>query len=105
MVVFSVVLLASSVLTISPADSFDGIQLYLNWVMVYIFLANVANTEARFLVFTGGQAQGTPRRGKSAIRAHSDAARNRAPSGGGLRRAVPLLRKPASRPMSRKDVS
>ncbi|HEU5153256.1 MAG TPA: O-antigen ligase family protein [Gemmatimonadales bacterium] len=53
MVAFSMVLLASSVLAVSPADSFDNMQLYINWVMVYIFVANVANTEARFLVFTG----------------------------------------------------
>ena len=53
MVLFSAVLLASSIFALSPSDSFDNLQLYLNWVLVYIFVANVASTEARFLVFTG----------------------------------------------------
>lgn len=53
MVLFSSILLLSSLNAVSPPDSFDKIQLYLNWVLVYIFVANTANTEARFLMFTG----------------------------------------------------
>jgi putative inorganic carbon (HCO3(-)) transporter len=50
--VFTVIILASSFLAVSPAASFDNISVYLSWIVAYVLIANTADTEERFLVFT-----------------------------------------------------
>jgi O-antigen ligase len=50
--VFTVVVLASSVSAVSPSDSFDNLSVYLSWIVAYVLIANTADTEERFLVFT-----------------------------------------------------
>jgi len=50
--VFSVVVLASSLVAFSPADSFANLSVFASWVIVYVLIANTADTEDRFLFFT-----------------------------------------------------
>lgn len=50
--VFTAIILASSVGAVSPSASFDNISVYLSWIVAYVLIANTADTEERFLVFT-----------------------------------------------------
>ncbi|MDQ6769384.1 MAG: O-antigen ligase family protein, partial [Gemmatimonadota bacterium] len=49
--IFSVVVLASSVTAFQPSASYEKISGYLSWVLIYLLIANVVDTEERFLVF------------------------------------------------------
>jgi O-antigen ligase len=51
LVLFSGVLLASSVMAEYRTDSFDRLSIYLNWLLAFFLIANTATTERRFLVF------------------------------------------------------
>jgi O-antigen ligase len=50
--IFLLIVLASSVFAVSPEASWANISLFLSWVVVYVLIANGADTEGRFLVFT-----------------------------------------------------
>lgn len=49
--IFSIVVLASSVMAYQPDTSYEKLSVYLSWVVIYILIANVVDTEERFLVF------------------------------------------------------
>jgi putative inorganic carbon (HCO3(-)) transporter len=49
--IFSVVVLASSVMAYQPSSSYDKLFDYFSWVLIYVLIANVVDTEERFLVF------------------------------------------------------
>ena len=51
--VFSVAVLLSWMFAEYPQVSQDAILIYINWVMVYLLVANVASTEKRFFLFFG----------------------------------------------------
>lgn len=51
MIVFSAILLLSCFFAYRPDLAFDELTLYINWVLAYILIANVVNTERRFLFF------------------------------------------------------
>lgn len=48
---FSVVVLLSSALAISPQISFAKMSIFISWVLIYFLIINIVNTENRFLVF------------------------------------------------------
>jgi putative inorganic carbon (hco3(-)) transporter len=48
---FSMIVLASSFLAVTPEASYDQLSLYFSWVLIYILIANASDTEERFLVF------------------------------------------------------
>lgn len=48
---FSVVLLLSSVFAFDPSESWKWMTVYVNWVLAYILIRGVVNTERRFLFF------------------------------------------------------
>gem|GEM_PF-413110 len=50
--IFSVVVVASSVMAVSPAESYNNLSVYFSWVIAYLLIANTADTEERFLVFS-----------------------------------------------------
>jgi len=49
--VFTVVVVASSVLAVSPEASYDQLSVYLSWVLIYLLITNSVDTEGRFFVF------------------------------------------------------
>lgn len=49
--IFSIVVLASSVMAYQPDTSYEKLSVYLSWVVIYILIANVVDTEERFLIF------------------------------------------------------
>jgi putative inorganic carbon (hco3(-)) transporter len=49
---FTLIVLASCVLAESPDVAFDNLQLYVSWLVVYVLIANCADDEDRFLIFT-----------------------------------------------------
>lgn len=51
LVLFLVVILFSSVFAYSPAESFDKIDVFLSWFVVYFLIINIVNTESRLFVF------------------------------------------------------
>ena len=50
--IFSLILLVSSALAFKPAASWEMIDIFINWVLVYYLLINIVNTERRMLIFT-----------------------------------------------------
>jgi putative inorganic carbon (HCO3(-)) transporter len=52
--IFSLVVFASSVTAFEPSISFsyDNFVAYFSWVLIYLLVANAADTEERFLIFT-----------------------------------------------------
>ncbi|HEX6750637.1 MAG TPA: O-antigen ligase family protein [Longimicrobium sp.] len=48
---YTVVLLASSVFAWKPEASFAKLQEYFSWVLIYLLISSIVNTERRFLVF------------------------------------------------------
>jgi O-antigen ligase len=51
LLLFSGVLLASSLMAEYQTDSFDRLSIYLNWLLAFFLIANTATTERRFFVF------------------------------------------------------
>lgn len=51
LMLFTVIVLASSVLAYSPSLSFRNLELYLSWVLIYLLITNIINTEQRFFIF------------------------------------------------------
>jgi putative inorganic carbon (HCO3(-)) transporter len=51
---FSVVVLLSCVLAVSPALAFDKLPDYLVWVLVIVLISNIVTTEKQFVVFMFG---------------------------------------------------
>jgi putative inorganic carbon (hco3(-)) transporter len=49
--VFTVIVLLSSILAVTPRASFNNLSDYLNWVLIYFLITTIVNTERRFLVF------------------------------------------------------
>jgi len=53
MIVFSGAVLLSWLFAQYPQASADQMFIYVNWVMVYVLVANIANTEMKFFLFFG----------------------------------------------------
>lgn len=51
LLLYSAILVVSSVTAWAPAASYDGWQLYFSWVLIYILITNIVTTEKRFFVF------------------------------------------------------
>jgi O-antigen ligase len=51
LILFLIVVLLSSLFAFSPSISWGKIDLVFNWVIVYILIVTIVNTEKRFLVF------------------------------------------------------
>jgi len=51
---FTGIVVVSSVLAVYPDSSFAEISVFLSWVLIYLLIANTADSEERFLVFTLG---------------------------------------------------
>lgn len=51
LLLFTFVLVASSITAFSPEAAFSGFPLFLNWILVFILIANVVTTERRFFIF------------------------------------------------------
>lgn len=49
--VYTVVIGASTLTAYSPGVAIDGYELWISWVLVFLIIANIVNTEQRFLVF------------------------------------------------------
>ncbi len=49
--IFTAIVVASSVFAVFPDASSDQISVYLSWVLIYLLIANTADTEERFLFF------------------------------------------------------
>ena len=49
--VFTLVVLASSFTAYQPVVSYEKLWLYLSWVLIYLLIANLVDTEERFFVF------------------------------------------------------
>jgi O-antigen ligase len=49
--IFSLIVLASSFLAISPDASFAELSLYFSWLLIYLLISNSADSEERFLLF------------------------------------------------------
>lgn len=54
LVLYSLVVILSSLFAISPAVSFMNISIFMSWVLIYFLIINIVNTEARLLVFMQG---------------------------------------------------
>jgi O-antigen ligase len=48
---FTLVLLASSVMAINPQAARAGWSVYFNWIVLYVLITNIVTTEKRFFVF------------------------------------------------------
>lgn len=53
LVLFLLTILLSSALAYKPAASFDKIDIFLVWFIVYFLVINIVNTESRFFLFLG----------------------------------------------------
>lgn len=51
LIFFLFVVLVSSVLAFRPANSFDKIDIFIGWVILYFLIITVVNTEKRFIIF------------------------------------------------------
>ena len=51
LLIFTAIVLLSSITAFDPAESFTNITDYLNWVLIYFLIANTVDTEERFFVF------------------------------------------------------
>ncbi|MDB4913249.1 MAG: hypothetical protein JWM95_893, partial [Gemmatimonadetes bacterium] len=51
LMVFTGVILASSLTAFNPSDSVDAWRLWFSWVFIYFLIASVVNTKERFLIF------------------------------------------------------
>lgn len=51
LILFTAIVLASSVLAYSPGTAFDNLELYLSWVLIYLLITNIITTEQRFFIF------------------------------------------------------
>ena len=52
LIVFTIVLVLSSLNALDPSQSFKGWQLYFSWVLVFLMITNIVTNEKRFFVFT-----------------------------------------------------
>lgn len=51
LVVFTAVLVASSIFALDPAAAYAGWIVYFNWVLLFILITNIITTEKRFFIF------------------------------------------------------
>ncbi|MBA3015910.1 MAG: hypothetical protein FP815_13350 [Desulfobulbaceae bacterium] len=51
---YSLVVILSSLFAISPDESFKSISIFMSWVLIYFLIINIVNTEERFLIFILG---------------------------------------------------
>jgi O-antigen ligase len=51
LMVFSGVVILSSITAYSPAASFNEFSLFFDWVVIYFLITNIVNTERRFFIF------------------------------------------------------
>lgn len=51
--VFTAVVLLSAMTAYSPAHSWANMRLYISWVIIYVLITLIVNTEKRFFVFMG----------------------------------------------------
>lgn len=51
LILFTIIVLASSALAYSPSTSFANIELFLSWLLIYILITNIITTEQRFFIF------------------------------------------------------
>jgi putative inorganic carbon (HCO3(-)) transporter len=51
LLVFTGIILASSITAVQPSASFGSMQLVINWLLLYFLMANIVVTERRYLVF------------------------------------------------------
>lgn len=51
LIVFTIVLILSSIMAVNPSQSYKGWQLYFSWVLVYLMITNIITSEKRFFVF------------------------------------------------------
>lgn len=51
LLVFTIVLVLSSVFAIRPSESFKGWELWFSWVLIFILITNTTTTERRFFIF------------------------------------------------------
>lgn len=49
--VFTLIVLASSVTAVFPEESYANLGVYIEWLIIYLFIANTVTTERRFLAF------------------------------------------------------
>ena len=54
LLIYTVVVLASSVLAVSPAVAYENLYIYVSWVIVYFLITNIVVTERRLFVFMIG---------------------------------------------------
>lgn len=50
LMVFSLVVILSSITALRPAESFKGWELYFSWVLVFLLITNIVTTERRFYI-------------------------------------------------------
>lgn len=48
--IFSIIVIASSAMAFQPSIAYEKIHVYLSWVLIYLLIANVVDTEDRFLI-------------------------------------------------------
>lgn len=51
LVVFSSVVALSAIFAYSPSHAFEGMRLYLSWVLIYILITSIVDNDRRFFVF------------------------------------------------------
>lgn len=51
LVLFTAIVLASSMFAYSPNLSFNNIEIYLSWILIYLLITNIVTTEQRFFIF------------------------------------------------------
>ncbi len=51
LIVFFFIVLVSSFLALNPSISYESLYLMVSWILVYIIIINVVNTEKRFFIF------------------------------------------------------
>jgi putative inorganic carbon (hco3(-)) transporter len=51
MLVFTGVILASSFAAYNPSVSWDGMREWMSWVLIFFLIANIVDTQAKFIVF------------------------------------------------------
>ena len=51
LMLFTGIILVSSVAAVRPSESLDSMQLFINWLLLYYLVVNIVFTEKRYLVF------------------------------------------------------
>jgi putative inorganic carbon (hco3(-)) transporter len=49
--IFSIIVVASSVTAFDSSHSYDKLQDFFSWILIYVLIANTVDTEERFLIF------------------------------------------------------